>query len=565
MIITTDFSQMNLQSIDMIYAISQQQLNGAVATALCESAPAISFAYANQGGNLVPATAQLPAVISFSGTWAPAIETLSGNLRVPVIDMSQGPTDPPTGQVILNLTFAADATLIDAFSGITYTQPDPNSAATPASAIWAVSFTVSLSLAALAASDLPQVAQNQLNILNGQYGAIFSVQQVVADLSTLLITATVQSTPPENVGDISWALFQRALELYLTTTAAAGSIPLAYLITQNTGTPTASPPAITPTAADFVILPNACNPALSALVFTMMSQGRDLPGAAGSPALLAPFNGVGFTDSNATGILVIQESLLAEVINQAVGNSPIGGPSPLLTTLSFYLAVEPPTGDWPIFTLQQDNNVPALSPLTPAVTNTYQIGAFTYSGNSINGQDSLFNQWSGNSRNTNTLSIALCYSATAETPSLVTINGSVAITCAASFGSGVRSIHDAQLDLTTFPFNASFQLQNDDTDIGAISFNMTVSNFNAPPTTQGPNTWDIFLALIDNDVLNTNFTNIRGSVGTYIVGCLAANLTASLTNLQSFVLPGNNVFTFFDVFINANCNLVVSMQYRDVG
>jgi hypothetical protein len=549
---TTDFSEMELTNLDLVYAVSQQNLNFAVAATLVEATPTISFAFANVDGNWVPATSSQPAGLTFSGTWAPAIDA-NGNLRLPVIDMSSGNT-LPAGQVILNLTFAAGATLADEVFNRQYVQPDPADDATPLNEVWVLPMTVSLSDAALEAADIPPAVRSQLDILNQQYGDIFSVQQVLADLATLAVHETLAQTIPAGVDSSTWSFFLQCFGLYVQDTEFAGNLPLAYLIQQQSGSAAPSPTPLTPTSADFVIVPNAAQPDLSALVFVMMTENRTLP-----PAPADVFEGIGFTDPNATGLLVVRQVPFSETIVNAVNQSGIPA------TMSFLLnPVAPvPPDAWASFVVTP-NPGPEMQLVAPTSANKQAIAAFSYNGQSNGGQSSVTGQitWGASSAVCSSVTATLSTSATAETPSSIDLNGWTMIKCNASTSSE-RFASSQELEPTTYQWSVSLQLQDDDVSQGQIDFNEMNPDFNSPPVTQGVTGLEQFLAAINDTNLNASFNNIGTTVGNQLSTNLQSDLTTALAVLQSFVLPGNDVFNFSGVFINQSCNLVVGIQYRD--
>lgn len=544
---TTDLTQLPLTTLDLVYAISQQQLNGTVAAALVEQTPppVIQFAYALNGGDWIPASDPSTATLTFSGTWAPAMDS-SGTLRVPIIDMSQSPS-LAAGQVILNLTFAVGATLTDVLLNKTYVQQDPTLASTPAD-IWTVPMVVNLSLAAL--TNLPAQVKSQLDVLNGQYGDIFSAQQIIADLGSLVPLAKLNPQTPTDVDQVTWQFFQTCLGDWFKSSEAAGQLPLAYLLQQTGTTPVQTPPAFAPTAADFVVIPNG---SLSALVFAMMSQGRALPSG-----LADIFDGYGFTDPNATGTVLIRSALVNDVLCTAVADSQIPA------ELSFYLAVGPPAPDWPTFTKTSDPQVPSVQSVVPTSANNQQIASFNYTNTQANSNPKpSFSYWSGFSTVNNSMSVNLQPSDTEETPSQINVSGSVVVQCNAEFGSGQHS-HDAELNPTTFAWYADFRLQADLTTHGQIDLALTDSNFNEPPVTAGDDGWDQFLAELTGTSLKQDFNGIMETLSSYVSGSVQTTFTNSFANIQSFVLPGNNVFTFSGVFISSTTgNLVSNLQYTD--
>jgi hypothetical protein len=556
---------MDLTDLDLAYAVSQQQLNGALAQALAWGTDPIEFAFANVGGNWVAATDEHPAVLTFEGTWAPVVDGTTGEVKVPMIDLSHGLT-LDQGQVVLNLSFAAGATLTNTFVGRTYVQPDPAAPSTPAGARWTMPMRVTLSLAELEGKAPPEV-QAQLAILSGRYGDIFSVQQVVADFSSLAPFATLSSSAPEGIDSTTWSFFQLCLGVYFRNAQSAGILPLASLITQRPATLRASPTAITPTAADFVVIPDPATPGLSALVFAMMSQGRALPG--GARTLASRFSGVGFADANATGTLVVRSALLAEVITDALNASPVPA------ELSFYVAcTSAPGGASPAFARTPDPDVRRVESVAPTPANQNQVACFDYSRADSGGSSGGIVFWSAESSVKTHLSATLTPSPHSETPSTVNVGGSIVLACSYNYNTpgvgdsgsdGPDKLYADVLPPTTFPWSAMFQLQCDVRSQGQIDFQVVAADFDTPPTTEGGGWWTHLWKSLFGITEVPDIDGVRTGVSAHLKTAVRSALVDDFASLQSFVLPGNNVFSFAGVFINPACNLVANMQYRDLG
>ncbi|KAF5580886.1 uncharacterized protein FSUBG_13291 [Fusarium subglutinans] len=215
--------------IDMIFAVSQENLN--------------------QGLTPMPTASGPP-------TW--------------IVDLSQSGT---ATQVTFNITFADGATFNNNQLGRTFTQSVASGGPQ-----WVVPYQVDLTIAKIDnLKGIPQWLKDRFAALNDDYGEVFDLSQVLLDLTTLAFQ-TGSTSPGIDLYD--WYLILQGTLAYLqtnhgdvyTTPPSTG-----YAITHNGATPTQTPPTYTPTSVDFVILPNAALPGASALVFVFMINQRPFP------------------------------------------------------------------------------------------------------------------------------------------------------------------------------------------------------------------------------------------------------------------------------------------------
>ncbi|MBL6449649.1 hypothetical protein JMN32_25285 [Fulvivirga sp. 29W222] len=545
----------------MACIIPQQQLNAALAEVLVADAPEISLYYINNGGNWEPTNDPSKAQLTFQGTWMPVYDVVSGDLRVEMIDLS---TDSAKGNntVILTLTFAAGAILNDKLINANYTQKDPTSDSTTVDEIWKIPMTVSLTLQNLENSKIPANVQEKLNILNKDYGDIFSVQQIVADMSTLTPYAQLNPDIPTGIDQTSWQFLMTCLGDYLKSQEEKGNVPLASLITQTTSKPASSPPAITPTAAGIAVLANTQQKELSALAIAMMTENRTLPGDA--LTLVNCFDNYAFTDANATGLFLVRQEPLGTTIGEVFAGTDA------LADLSFYYDIVGPggAGEYPDFNKTSDNSIPAMSTVTANSDNNNQIASFSYTKDTENdgkggGTLSAWS-WSGNASVNNSFAVKVTVASNAETICQLVLNGTMIISCGAFYNTALLGNGTAKLSPTTFPWSASFNLKLDSNQ-GTIDLEVADSDFDESPTTDGPSGLVEFLAALAGVTFEDDFDGIRTDISKDVSSTLKTDISSNLSSINNFVLPGNNVFSYSSLFINPGANLVVSIMYRDQG
>lgn len=264
--------------IDMVYAISQQDLNKALAEYLSELKASVSWGFDVVQGQLHPPANPTNPNISFAGTLGEPVETVAGAPAVYTLDFSQAAAD--SNSVTFNVTFRGGATFTNHMTGHTSTQ---------VGASWVFPFKGTLTKSTMTTAQqqqkLPAWLQKQLAILTGQYGNVFDVTQWVLDLETLTPSGTGGSMVPGGMSQSDWLLLLNGMNSFMpshastifTTPPAAG-----YVVTQNSATPTLPLPPYTPTAVDLVMLPNTTTPAASTLIFALMVQGAPLPASPAS-------------------------------------------------------------------------------------------------------------------------------------------------------------------------------------------------------------------------------------------------------------------------------------------
>ncbi|KAH6847409.1 hypothetical protein B0I37DRAFT_354157 [Chaetomium sp. MPI-CAGE-AT-0009] len=267
-----DFS---LSTVDLAFAVSQQNLNQGLAEYIQGLGATVKWAFDTDDNDKLstPKDWNNPD-ISFTGTLAPPIQPDSG-APVWIVDLSNAGA---RNQVTFNLTFEDGATFTDHRNKKTYTQK-----AKSRETLWVIPFQVNLTLAALSdTSKVPKSLRDRLDILHGNYGHVFDLSQVLLDLQTLASTVDPKKDKPEDISPYEWTMIMEGMSRYLkehsgdvfTQEPSAG-----YMVTHNTSiSPTQPLPTYTPTAADFVIVPSdANNGGASALVFVMMAQSAPMP------------------------------------------------------------------------------------------------------------------------------------------------------------------------------------------------------------------------------------------------------------------------------------------------
>lgn len=261
------------EGIDMVFAVSQQNLNQGLSEYMGGLDAPVSWAFdVDDAGLLTPPKDAASPNISFSGTVASPIQPKTGG-PVWILDLSKAGT---ANQVTFNLTFKDGATFTNRQTGHHYTQ-----SANSGGALWVIPFQVNLTKNAIEnTANLPQWLKDQLAILNGQYGHVFDLSQVLLDMQSLTFTADPKSVLPAGISLYEWTLILDGTTKFLRDHKEkifAKPPSAGYVVTHNGVAPTQSLPTYTPTDADFVIIPNAANPGASTLVFALMVGTDKLP------------------------------------------------------------------------------------------------------------------------------------------------------------------------------------------------------------------------------------------------------------------------------------------------
>ncbi|MFL5344155.1 MAG: hypothetical protein ACJ8AT_05145 [Hyalangium sp.] len=544
----TTTQNFDIHPLDLVYAVSQQHLNASLATYFMALNHKIEFNYyIDDNGNYVPTALEKTPDISFSGTVFPVVDS-EGNVKVDLIDMSAAGALQPN-QVRFQLTFAPGATF--SYMGRKFRQDDPLNAP------WVISMTTNLTSTVLS-DNIPEALREQLALLMKNYGEVFSLQQIATDLATASAAAGIanKDNSQSKIGQAIWSPLVDVMVLHLKANAAAGKIPLGYVITKSTPAaatsklkPT-STPELTPTSAQLVVVPNKDTPALSALVFPMMTQDRAMP-----TNFASLFSDVSlFGDvRTAAGVAIVSTNLVRTVLRANLDKEGVTAKA------SQFLKVAANSKSPTTYTLAEGTGgiYEDTNPTGSAPPGTYL--SFSFAQRSSDSWSFLSAHGGGTSSMQCNFSVSGS-TASKDGGSLLTLKGTYRLTASETQGS-----LGWQMPWTTFPWSIQFVIGNSNTpgSYGAITFTNQNEDFGSTPQPEDPSSWEKFLDAINPFVsMAKDIGGIRGHLSKLLQEKLRPALIASFAPLNKFVMIGGNVFTFSNVHLNSNYLLVTDIAYQ---
>lgn len=563
--------QFDLKNVDMMFAVSQQNLNEGLAEYIAGLEATVTYGFdVDENDNLIPPADPKNPNISFSGTLVPP-PVVNGSPICPIIDISGAGAN---NQAAFNLTFADGATYKNNQDNKQYVQGQGNQAGIT----WIVKFQVDLKKSQIEdQTNLPDWLKQQLSILNGDYGHVFDLQQVLLDLQSLSLTTTGTLHPPQNFNGYDWALLVQGMEQFLvssggdifTTPPAVG-----YAVTHNGDTPSQPLPTFIPTDADFVIVPNKDTPDISVLIFVLMVNGNQMPTA---PANEFSNTALISDPSTTPGVALVRSDLFTSFLHKEFQTSSIAG------AVSQYITVEYGNDDFH-FPTEALSPVPQLDPskdlFTPTSQNKGQLVSFKMPTQSTSKchqyfgapnecyyaqtDSSLLIQYSSN----NTQAIeTFGYSA-------FVVSGTLSTVISFSSSSPSGSTTDWTSPQVNFEWHATYQIQpvNDSGGGGG-----GVSFVYLPPTqSSSTSSFESFFPSTYTDLSGSgdDWGTVRPSIQNLVTSCLAPICTAlpttfeqgvvtSIKSLGNFVFPGGGTFTFSDCGVNTAFALYTTIQYQN--
>ncbi|KAM0326136.1 hypothetical protein ACHAQA_006729 [Verticillium albo-atrum] len=544
--------------IDMVFAVSQQNLNQGLSEYMGGLDAPISWAFdVDDAGLLTPPKDAANPNISFSGTLASPIQPKTGG-PVWILDLSKAGT---ANQVTFNLTFKDGATFTNHQTGHHYTQSASNGGA-----LWVIPFQVTLTKNAIEnTANLPQWLKDQLAILNGQYGHVFDLSQVLLDMQSLTFTADPKSVLPAGISLYEWTLIlggtteiiRDQKEKIFARPPSAG-----YVVTHNGVAATQSLPTYTPTDADFVIIPNAANPGASTLVFALMVGTEKLPSSPSNAfANVSLINDPEITPGVALISAVKSTSFMqGDFINAGIDKAisqyvesikSDGGVTWRLAandTKAVPSGLTPGTGEngskFTVFTMAQKKSS----------AYNYPFGAGTYTADSTTDSSAAVaynNQQSG-----------IGYRA-------ITVSGTFSMTISHSFtppGHGGNPPITSSWTSPRFDWNwtAWYAIQpvnaGDSESGGGVQFVLqeNQSVFPTEPVAVGEGSSWGTVKPTEKDFVQ----RLLAPVVTALPGVFRSNFQ-SLSGLGSFVFPGGGTFTFQNPAVNNSFALYTTIQYQN--
>lgn len=550
----------NPGSVDMLFAVSQQNLNQGLAEYIQGLDAQISWAYdVDNAGNLsAPKNPQAPD-ISFTGTLAPPAPAAAGKPPTWIVDLSQSGA---ANQVTFNLTFQDGAKFVDNQLNKRFVQ-----AVGSGGPAWVVQFQVDLAASAIDnQQNVPQWLKTQLGLLNGDYGDVFDLTQLLLDMQTLALGADPRGTCPADFLYYDWTLLSQGMSLFLASNGGnifSKPAAVGYMVTHNGAAPKQPLPTYTPTAADFVIVPNAASHgAASTLVFVLMVDNNPLPVAPAddfSNALL-------ITDPTATpGVVMIRADHFLSFV-QSDFNS-----QALATTLSQYVQSISSDTDGVSWQLAASPQQATSTLQTPSAANGQQFLSFTMPPQNSSASNYITPcNYSATSNSSSTASASFTGYQTGQGYRTITVGGTLSMSVGYSFtppSEGDMPSIPTSWDSPTFDWNWSvtYDIQSvnaaDDQSGGGVQFvlNSALSNFPTQPQNVGGGGPSWLSAEPSQQYL---LTNCLGPVMVSLQSAFQQGIT-SLGKLGAFVFPGGGTFTFQNPAINNAFALYATIQYQN--
>ena len=552
---TISYQDFNLQNIDMMFAISQQELNQGLAEYLSGLSAQVSWSYdVDDNGNLLPPADPKNPTIFFRGTLAPP-PVVNGAPACWILDLSQAGA---ANQVCFNLTFRDGASYTNKQTGKTYVQ-STGSGGSP----WIIPFQVDLIKAALERqANMPQWLRDRLSILNKQYGDVFDLSQILLDLQSLALTAQSMLRHPSGINPLDWAYLVQGMNQFLgskegdvfTQPPAVG-----YAATHNGNTPAAPLPTFMPTDADFVLVPNTATPGASALVFVLMINNNAMPKAPANE-----FSNTCLIDDPATtpGVALIRTDHFASFLQSELQASA------LPTAISQYVQTFRGDGDV-TWQLAQAQSLASVSLFEPSNDNNGQVLGLTMQRQNSSDVMSVagVGTYSGTSQTDSSASVNYSSYQTAGKYNEITVSGTlstkVSHTMTTSHGM-FPSSSTWTSPMLNFAWSASYLIQpvNDSGNGGGrvqFVYQPAQSNFpSQPTTTDSGDSTGVVPPTVDMLV-----NNLLSRVTSELSDTFEKGIVQSIENLGTFVFPAGGTFAFRDAAINQAFALYTIIQYQN--
>ena len=541
----TSYLDFGLNVVDMAYAITQQQLNEALADYFINEQISLDFAFdIDDEGNPIPPKNPNDPQVTFQGTVA--VPKDSEGHHMDIVDMS---SPGANNSVIFTLGFK-QGVFVDNNLNVAYKQADfPGET-------WSVSFSVSLQQQDNVdpSSASPSVGAIMATI-NENFDNAFSLSQILVDLSTAVYPGL--SPVPQGFLRYAWDDFTACLTSTLLNRGNvifANPMVAGYAAVQ---TGAAETPNFTPTDVEITLLGNSQDAAASLLVFAMSTSGA-LPANwqddfSGTTLVSDPdaTPGVAFVRADLFTPFVqnqIAESQYANTVNQCVNVSYNGE--------NFTYNLEPAPGVTPNFSATppttSNNSQLGFVNMPQVETSNEQEGtfsetqdAFTQNSSSVNYQDlsgggyfdTLVIQGNFALFVTDNTASGLSFSNWTSPTFNFAWYANYDFTVVADSGFGTPGLV-FQINKTTSSFPGSFT---------SMDTSQESSWGTVPPSTQQ----------LVSTALSPLTTNIPKS--------FANSLESVLNNMNLFVFPASGAFTFANPGTNSQYTLISTISYTNTG
>lgn len=550
----------NPNSIDMVFAVSQQNLNEGLAEYIAGLNARITWAFdVDEAGNLSAPKDPAAPNISFTGTLAPPPAPAPGSPPIWILDLSRAGA---ANQVTFNLTFQDGATFVDNQLNKRFVQSTASGG--PA---WVVSFQVSLTAAAIAdQQNVPEWLRERIGILNGNYGNVFDLTQILLDMQTLALGSDPQGTRPDGFLYYYWTLLLQGMSLFLASNSGdifVQPASVGYVVTHNGATPAQPLPTYTPTAAEFVVVPNpSSHGAASALVFALMIKGNPLPAAPANEFS----NTVLIADPATTpGVALIRADHFLKFIQDEFTRSA------LASAISQYVQAIKTDAEGVSWQLARSPGAAVETAQNPSRANHQQILSYDMpEQNSIADNRTQWSSYLATAKTTSTASVNYGGYQASQGYGIIEVSGTLSMSVGYSFTPpphhGEPGIGTAWMS-PTFAWNWSvtYEIQSvnasDARSGGGVQFvlNPSVSSFPEQPVNMGGGDASWFsIEPSEQDFV----TRLLAAVIKALPGAFKEAIT-SLEALGAFVFPGGGTFTFQSPAINNPYALYTIIQYQN--
>ena len=551
----TSLVDFNPQSIDMIFAVSQQNLNEGLAEYIRGLSSQVSWEFdVDNAGELSPPANPDKPDITFSGTLAPPAQPQSGH-PVWIVDLSKAGA---ANQVVFNLTFQDGAKFTDNQTGHSYTQ-----SVTSGGFQWIVPFDIDLTLNKIKnKKDLPDWLKKRLAVLNGDYGDVFDLSQILLDLDTLVMGTDPTVSRPKDISLYEWTLILQGMSTFLASSSGnvfTQSPSAGYAVTHNGATSTQPLPTYTPTAADFVIVPNsAYDGGASALVFVLMVQNNPLPS---TPA--NAFTNVSLIADPTTipGVALINSQQFVSFVQSDFES--IG----LATAINQYVQSVKSDGGGVTWQLASSPDTATSTNQTPSTANSQEFLSFAMPQQTSNASNFFPGGTHSSANSTTDSNASVNFSEFQTNIGYNSISASGTLSMSVSYSNTSPSGSNISWDSPTFKWNWSiyYAIQpvnaQDTQSGGGVQFvlNTKKSVFPTTPVDAGggDSAWNTVEPSKQDFVTDLLAPVIQALPGTFQSGI------QSLASLGNFVFPGGGTFTFRDSAVNSVYALYSTIQYQN--
>ncbi len=558
------YKNIDLQNVDLAYIVTQDQLNTAITDWLNAILPEMSFQYMIDE-DLMPQPVQNNETpdCTFDGAIAAPIDFDNG-ANMTIVDMSD-----PGGQynVKFTLGFAGLSSQPDGAKfyfnhigeTVTYNQYDAQfkSKTMDIYSSWPVKLSVNLKIKAnVAAQGTNAAVQGALKGLQDTYGDVFSISQVLVDLSDGDEVDSGALTPPQNFNVVAWIAFVRCVQKCLQDNAATifgGKNPtVGYAISQTSQGET---PPFTPTDVDVMVQTNSSTPDKGLLIFGMVTTGM-LPATwtsdfAGHDDLIP---------DSSEAVALAKESLITGFLQKQLAGSGYPAAISQIVIPSYAPKVAQIYETFSVGPLIEP--APVTVSVAPTVSDPTIFTANMNKGDAYDKYDDEGTSFDYTYAGTTSTSAAAYKSSTAGWYERISISGTFKVIVVHNSSSGHGNYFSATY---WYGWNADFDF-NPVADTATVqgiglTYNSAKSSFPTAATYEDTSTQDPGFegssAVVKNAIRSAGDT-----LCSYISGPLSTAISNSITSMNLFVYPSAGDFNFTSAGLNGSLNLTAIFSYK---